>query len=58
MEKQSDFDTLTRILRKMTDPKFFGNVQFVFNDGNIVHIDKHETFKPEGMKKVLDLQAE
>ena len=48
-----DFNTLSDILRKITAPNFFGNLQFVFNDGNIVHIDKHETFKPDGIKKVL-----
>ena len=53
----SDIETLAQFLMKLRAAKFFGNVQIVFNDGNIVHIDNHQTFKMENLKKLVEEQA-
>ena len=56
-KQNTDIDTLARFLLKLRAAKVFGNVQIVFNDGNIVHIDNHQTFKIDGIKKLLDTTA-
>jgi hypothetical protein len=49
-----DFDILSRILRKLTGDRFYGNMTFVLSEGKIVHTDKHETKKPDDLRKILD----
>ena len=55
-KQNSDIETLARFLLSLRAAKFFGNVQIVFNDGNIVHIDNHQTFKMEGLRKLVEGQ--
>lgn len=51
---ESDFDTLSRILGKLTGANFFGKFTFNFHDGKIVHTEIQQTKKPLDLQKLLD----
>ncbi len=54
----SNYDILSRILGKLAGKSFYGNFKIVIQNGEIVHIAKEQTFKPDDLKRRLDAAQE
>jgi len=55
--KETALDWINKEVSPLIDKKFYGKLNLVFENGNLVHVKKEEGIKPPWMLKNINIKA-